>query len=162
MSKPPIRRVPSDDCVVTVDGVEYRPHEGEYVEIAGKPSIGALQALWHFRKSAKAPQEEPPEGASAAALSEYNDRSIGRISEQFDALCEVIARHVTGWNWTDGRGVPLPQPDGTPTPIKALESEELYWLESAIQGQTSAARKNALKPSAPTSATRARSRTKRS
>ena len=45
MTKQPIRVVPSDDYMVMVDGIEYHPHEGETVSVAGSFGMEDLSLM---------------------------------------------------------------------------------------------------------------------
>ena len=55
MAKPPTkpRRVMADSLEVVVDGVTYQPHEGEWVEFKGRPTIGLYLALAQLGESAE-------------------------------------------------------------------------------------------------------------
>jgi hypothetical protein len=144
MAKPKPLRIPSDDCAVTVNGEACQPHEGEWVEIYSGMSVGEWRAFESIRRAGVdllAAQGEPDEAARVTAI----------VEGQFGTLCEHLARRVTAWTWTDDRGMPLPQPDGTPGPLQALRSQELAWLIAVSQGETPAVRKNGSRPSRTTS-----------
>lgn len=129
MAKPPVRRVPSDDCEVTIAGVTYNPHEGEYVEVVGSASIAELKSLWAFDRISvelQAIQGDPDE----------YEKTTKRLDEYYDDLCAWIARRVVDWDWTDDQGHPLPKPDGSLKPIQALRSDEIYYLRRVLRGES--------------------------
>ena len=70
-----------------------------------------------------------------------------RVTALMDGALQGLARglapRIVRWNWTDWLGNPMPQPDGTVGPLLALETEELYWLLSAVKGETTGQAKNA-------------------
>lgn len=119
--KIPPKRIPSDDCVITVDGEEFHVHEGEWVEIIRIETFRQLIALVDIRMLVHSVV-----GGDALAN-----------------LCDEIAQRLVAWNWTGNDGKPLPQPCQNRKLIQSLSSEEVLWLSSAIQGETKAERKNA-------------------
>lgn len=129
MGKPkiPAVRVPSDDCVVTVSGVEHRIHEGEWVELLPVPTMREYLAVLDIAR-------ELSESKSAATA--------------MDALYALLAKRVLAWNWTDMMGEPLPQPCGNADALKGLSQPELIWLLMAVNGETPSQRKNESAPSA--------------
>ena len=154
MSKPPARQVPSDDYTVVVEGEVYHPHEGEYVSLVGNPTIGELEGWDEFRRMAvefDAIKGEPDEREKVGALLETTTRH----------LCALLARRIVGWTWTDDRGRPLVAPalddpddetqvvDATGL-LKALTTDELYYLLRISRGEAPAERKNGTS-SSPTS-----------
>lgn len=161
MSKPPSRWVPSDDCAVTIDGETYYPHEGERVKIIGSSTVGELQSLWAFNNIAVDLGEKPSDDASDDDLRAYNRQRSRQLSDAYERLCSAIAQRVVDWDWTDDEGSPLPKPDRTTGPLKALRDQELYYLRSVIQGESTAARGNGSRPSATTSSARGQSRSRR-
>jgi hypothetical protein len=134
MSKPPTRPVPSDDYVLTVDGVEYHPHEGEQVEFIGSTTVGEMQAFNRFRRLSVSIDAVKGEADEAQKINELMDPA-------FEQLCELLARRLVRWSWTDDAGRPLPQPDA-PEVLKALCAEEVYYLLIAAQGESAGERKN--------------------
>lgn len=135
MAKPTRVTVPSDDCTVTINGEKYTPHEGETVTLVPGLSVGAMAAinkLISFQPALDAATGEPDEGA----------RQFTIADEAMQALCKALAPRIIAWTWTDAAGRPLPQPDGTPEPLQALETEELAWLITACKGETPDQRKN--------------------
>lgn len=144
MSKPEPIVVPSDDCDVTVNGETYFPHEGETITLIPGLSAGAVSAINTFMSIGTridAVSGEPDEGARVTAIAD----------EALQKLCAALASRVVSWTWTDAAGRPLPQPDGTPEPLLALESSELLWIITAVKGETRSARKNGSRPSPTTS-----------
>lgn len=132
--KPPIRSVPSDDCLVRVDGVQYAVHAGEIVRVLAGFSVGGLRALGKMRALGV-------QVASVQGEEESGGKVLDALNAAFADVCLELARRVKGWTWTDDGGEPLPQPDGTPEPFYALRTEEIYWLVAACQGESSAERK---------------------
>lgn len=135
MAKPKPVTVPSDDCLVTVGGEQFNVHEGETVTLIPGMTVEAIAAvnkLLGLTPQIDAARGEADEGAQVVALSD----------NAMQALCRALAPRIVSWTWTDMTGRPLPQPDGTPERLMALETAELAWLISACQGETPAARKN--------------------
>lgn len=137
MSKPGAERFPSDDFTVIVNGATYHPHEGEWVELFPDQSVAEIlshNALTRLGAKLKTVQGDPDEQVQVATA----------ISEHFDTVCHQLAARVMAWTWTDRRGNPLPQPDGTIGPIASLSSEEMAYLLRlrSIRQETEAERKN--------------------
>lgn len=135
MAKPKGITIPSDDCLVTVGGEKYAVHEGETVTLVpglNVEAMAAIRKLTSFQPQVDAAEGEDNEGARVFEIAESAMVSI----------CRALAPRILGWTWTDLTGRPLPQPDGTPDRLMALESEELAWLIAACKGETPAARKN--------------------
>lgn len=147
---PPIR-IESDDCAVYLgrviedgkiigDGTPHYIHQGEWVELVPYGSIGEMMAATSF-----APQD-----------------TVALQSEKMRNICVTLARRVTGWNWTDIMGAPLPQPYGRPEIFEALSADEIVWLIGASQkGEGVAERKNGSGPSGSASSGKGRSHRKR-
>lgn len=144
MAKPHPKVIPSDDCVVTVDGEVFHPHEGETVTMYAGMTIGEQRAGIELQRLGVilASAEGDPDERLAAA------EATGTMLRM---ICEGLADRVVAWTWTDKRGRPLPQPDGTPEAFERLDDDELRWLMNASRGETAAQRKNALGPSETTS-----------
>lgn len=129
--KPPVRRVPSDDCALLVGGEAYYPHTGEWVEVVGGFSVQLVRGLGEIAGL----------GVTTASLEGEPDaerRQVAAIGSAFDDICRVLAQRVVAWTWTDERERPLPTPDGTPTPFLGLRAEELGWLLRATMGEVPA------------------------
>ncbi len=142
MAKPTPRRVPSDDCLVTVDGVEYAVHEEEWVDLLPGMNVQALAALEGLHRigvTLNTVKGEPDEYI----------RALEAVNRYFDDACAFLAGRVVAWNWTDLKGNALPDP--SLEVLKALDAGEILWLLEAAQGETKAQRKNALAPSPTTS-----------
>lgn len=145
MAKPQPRRIASDDCAVTLPGGEvFYPHEGEWVEVVLGMTVGEIQQLGPIRAIGV-------QMAEVQGEPDQNARMLELLGPHYEMLTSLLANRILAWNWTDDFGRPLPALDGTPEPLKRLRGEELYWLLMAGQGETSAERKNGLKPSAITS-----------
>lgn len=131
MAKPLPRQVSSDDCVVTVNGEPCTPHEGEFVWLFQGQSMSELRGLSKLM------------GLQTAMDVAKGDTDAGTVQElleginaAFDDICKMLAPRVVRWDWTDLRGDPLPQPDGTPGPLARLDTQELMWLLTAAKGET--------------------------
>lgn len=142
-SKIPAVRVASDDCAIMQgrvirDGVIIHPgdpvyvHQGEWVEIIPVQSMREFLALTGLIGIV------PGEQSQAA--------KIAQLRTPLMELCDVLARRVLAWNWTDLMGEPLPQPYGKPDVIQMLSDDEMLWLVTAAQGETGAQRKNGSMP----------------
>ena len=111
----PIKRVPSDDCLLypnktytagenggprTLEGrgEGVVVHEGEWIEIV--PMAQMLQYLG-------LEQED---------------------NESFLLVCEGMSKRLVRWKWTDMVGEPYPQPFRNPAALRALEDDELTYL----------------------------------
>ncbi len=140
MSKPTIRRVPSDDCEVDVGGETFNPHEGEWVEIQPGASIRELKSLWAFDRLST-------DLDNLSGEPDEKIRTLERLEVHFDALTEWVGRRVKAWNWTDDENQLMPQPDGTATPMRELKPQELYYLRRILRGEGPADRLNASPPS---------------
>lgn len=135
VAKPQAIEIKADSCVVTVNDVAYTPHEGESVWVIPGLTVGAINALTVLTQTSVAidsARGEPDEGQRVTAI----------MDGTLQGLCRALAPRIVRWNWTDMRGEPLPQPDGTAAPLMALESEELFWLLSAVKGETPEQAKN--------------------
>lgn len=144
MSKPAPTVVPSDDYVVTIDGVTYHPHEGETVTLFAGLSVAAITAinrLMSLGTQLAALEGEPDQMAQTTDL----------LDTTYQQVCEMLAPRIVSWTWTDLAGRPLPQPDGTAGPLQTLEAAEVNWLIAALKGETAGARKNGSRPSPTTS-----------
>lgn len=129
MAKPPPIRIPSDDCRIVLDGQEFFPHEGEWVETLAGMTVAeykAINAMGNLAERLAQVKGDPDEEEKVNAL----------IDGQFDQICDVLAARVVAWNWTDDAGRPLPQPNGTPAIFHRLRSHELNWLVRAAEGET--------------------------
>lgn len=130
MSKIPPKRVPSDDCILVVEGVEYTPHKGEWIDIVPFMTVRQEIAIIELLQSGK-----------------QNDANKANRSTQI--LCEEAANRVVDWNWTDLEGNPLPKPYRNPGVLHQLSNDELGYILKIMRGSESPAeRKNALAPSA--------------
>ncbi len=126
----PIKRVPSDDCLLYPNktyevGEDGAPrelkdrgegvvvHEGEWVEIV--PMASMLQYL---------------------GLEEDSNEAL-------DLVCEGMSKRLVRWNWTDIVGDEYPQPFRNPAALRALEDDELSYLILLFRsGETEAQAKN--------------------
>ena len=138
MAKPPARRIPSDDFVITVDGTEYTPHEGEWIEVLSGFTVGDMQDGTRFAKllddRASIGDDE------TAALTEWAQRADAVLTD----LARSIDSRMVAWAWTDARSRPLPAP--SPAVIASLTWEELAYLLKAVRGQIETDRKNGSAP----------------
>ncbi len=143
MAKARPRRIASDDCIVTMDGEAFTPHEGEWVEMHRGLTIGGLQAIAGMQRIGVDLQAIQGEEDAAA-------QALAQLGPHFERLCAYLAPRIVDWNWTDDAGRPLPKPDGTTAPLLLLNAQEINWLLAAAMGETPAERKNAWPPSATT------------
>lgn len=144
MAKVPPRRVPSDDCVVTVAGERYHVHEGEWVEVLPGLSVGDYEAFHAFagvQVQMAAVKGEQDEGL----------KTIGILADTFGKAVPLVKSRLVAWNWTDNRGEPLPQPHDEPSPLWRLDEAEIAYLIQVITGTNEGAEKNASSPSETTS-----------
>ena len=138
--KPAARLVPSDDCVVTVDGVEYHPHEGECIEvipIAQLEDLRIMRELNGVRPQLDTVKDEPDQRA----------REIEILSKAFEIAVDVLGHRIVAWNWTDMAGNPMASPAEDPNVLRRLSFEEVFYLVDAIQGETPGEQKNGSRPS---------------
>ncbi|MDY6957629.1 MAG: hypothetical protein SVK08_00595 [Halobacteriota archaeon] len=147
--KIPPKKVKADDCMIYVGrviqdgkitdpGTPYAVHEGEWVEVF---PVGSVQQTLNLFKLV------------SAATEEQQEEGVKKLEASLTELCEELASHLVGWNWTDNNGDPLPQPHKNPEAIKLLTEDELLWLVSAVRGETQGERKNGSEPSVTLSST---------
>lgn len=144
MAKPSARRVPSDDYEVEADGITYRPHEGEWVEVMPGITVGERMAYVGLARLGVTIQAAAGERDEYARLTEAAER-------YYEMVCASLARRVVAWNWTDQFGVPLPPPRDNPDVFRLIDETELNYLAAITRGETVTERKNALPPSPITS-----------
>jgi hypothetical protein len=132
------RYVSSDTCVVTEDGVELHPHQGEGVWLF---PMGNLAGHLYVQELYAAQRRPDSDG----------DDKLEDMVVSFRALNQGIANTVAAWNWTDWARRPLPQPNGDYHVIEALHESEISWLRTAIEGGVPAELKNDAAPSGATS-----------
>lgn len=133
MSKIPPRTIPSDDLVIVVDGVEYRPHEGETVTVRG-------QASWKLL-----------EGTTAMfglyqRLGSLSADEQARAQTAVDEVFEELSRLIVDWTWTDDEGDVLPQ--STSDVLRRLSLDEFQYLLGLVTPQGPS--KNSSEPSTST------------
>lgn len=143
-SKIPVRRVPSDDCELTVGGVDYYPHQGEWIEVVPRMTVGEIRL---FRSlNALKPKLEALEGDEGA-----DEAQIALMDDSFTEVLDVLRSRVLAWNWTDDAGDPYPQPREDPDVFERLSIQEMYYLTAAMQGGEPDSKNGATKPSRTTS-----------
>lgn len=151
--KPGLARVPSDDCTITVGGVEYTPHEGEWAEVITGfrvQDLKATRAMDAMRVKLDALKGEAEEYLQAAIV----------MDEGYDSVVELLRDRVVAWSWKDDAGRPFAQPPEDPGVFGKLRVEEVLYLFGAVQAANPAARKNGSRPS-PTTSSRTRSQPSR-
>ena len=121
-SKVPNRTVPSDGFVLTLDGIDYRPHQGETVTFRGRQSIG--DALLAFKLQDIAGESD-----------------TAKIAETLESFIDALSQRVVAWTWTNDEGEAYPSPPSKED-LRSLSFEELGWLAS---GGTSVAPEDDLK-----------------
>src|SRR3990167_390701 len=140
MAKPVARRISSDDCVVTSGGDEYRPHEGEWVEMIPGITLGELHALRQLREM----------GIKLAAAGGGDDEEAGKavavMDDAFSDTIRYLSRRIVSWNWTDDTGMAYEQPQDDPMVIRSLRPEELRYLVMPAEGESPTERKNGSRP----------------
>lgn len=127
--KPEPVRKPSDDCEVTIDGVDYHPHEGESIWIVPLSSVRELQVLrlWDDVR------------VKLDALEGEDEAQTRTLILMDDALTEslpFVANRIRRWDWTNIDGEPYPQPRDNAAVLSDLTLEELMYLVAAVRGET--------------------------
>ncbi len=107
----PPRRVDGATFVQTVDEVEYRPHEGEWVDFRRGFSWGYMMA-----------QQE--------LVSAKDD--TGKRIVAWAHVVGSLSDNIAAWSLTDDNGEPLPQPYHNVEAFRSLSNEELLWLDSNV------------------------------
>lgn len=145
MSKPGGRRILSDDFVVVVNGVQFNPHEGEWIDVMPVQSVADLRQrikLAQMQVELDALQGEP----------DAERKQIAILDANLPPLCEMLGRVILGWNWTDLAGKLLPNPHNEPGVMEQLvTTDELLYLIAITQPEVPAERKNGSRPSRTTS-----------
>jgi hypothetical protein len=115
--------VKSSDLTVKDDeGVEHRPHEGEWVRFRKSVPMSVMRLATAANRIGDLDDDASEEELSHAA-EEY-----GQVSEE---LIDALARQILNWNWTDEHWEPLPTPsDGEAfrDVLWNLEDYEVAWL----------------------------------
>ena len=142
-TKPPLRRVPSDDCEVVVGGVTYYPHRGESLWFRGRQKIGQLRADWAFRRVGAELDEVAPDPKVEGETDEVFLARVAkshlegvRITDQHYAdIVAWIAKRLVAWDWTDDDGNPLPNLDGTADPFAGISDDEMFYIWRTLRGE---------------------------
>lgn len=158
-TKLPPRRVVCDDFVITVDGVEYRPHAGQYVEFRGQSTIR------EYLRTLRLLELHGMAGADLMA------RPSGEVQGLVSELRAITAENIAGlagaiisWDWTDEAGNAYPSPPSAED-LSGLCVQEIGFLSLAYKGQAGAteeARKNGSPPSISRSTRRKAARSRKS
>ena len=154
MAKPLPVRVPSDDCVVTIDGDEYHPHEGEWVVILRGVSVGKINLLRRLNTMAS-------KIAAVQGDTDENQRVAEIVGAADDDAITMLRDRIVAWSWTDGLGRPLPQPIDDVAVFDRLAQEELYYLVSLTKAESPDEQKNGSRPSPTISSGSARTRNRK-
>lgn len=125
MGKPLPKEIPSDQCPAGYNGEICYPHQEEVVVLFPGWCWGEVEAYQELKRL-----------GDKIRSGKAGPEAIEETNKWMDQLCEFLSHRIVSWTWTDRRGRPLPQPDGTAGPLKALTSEEIVWLMTA--GDTSA------------------------
>ncbi len=152
MAKPPTRQITSDDCVVTVEGEDYTPHEGEWIRVLPGITAAEIRLLREL-------QELKPKLEAIEGDDEAQGQSIVLLDKSYDRAVSMVARRVVEWNWTDSEGKKYPSGPTTEV-IQELDVQELFYLVAAVRGETAGERKNGSRPS-PTTSSASRQRRSR-
>ena len=142
MAKPPTRQVPSDDCLIEVDGVEYKIHEGEWVKVINSFVIGSLKIMRRVTEL---------QSQMDSLEDDETIRKVILMDDTMDELVGVLQRRIVEWNWTDDLGNPLPQPLNNPDAFQSLRIEELMYLALVVKAEAPAEQGNGSAPSQTTS-----------
>jgi len=134
-TKPKARRVPSDDCILTIDGEEYAIHAGEWVEFRGRPKMGFFTRYLRFQGLG--------ESAQAGTLTDEDTKELARVAED---IGDELAKSISAWSWTGDDGEPMPLPT-VGEALNDLEQDEFQWLLYAYFEPMGGGRKNASSPS---------------
>jgi|TARA_Y100000310_G_scaffold276879_1_gene294340 hypothetical protein len=119
------KRVPADDCIITVEGEEIAVHKGEWIEII---PVGTLRTY-------------------TALLRVQNLVLDDSDSQVLHDLCEEVAERVIAWNFTGLDGKNLAKPYQNARVIEGLTSEEVAWIVKILQGESPGERKKDSEPS---------------
>lgn len=142
-TKPQPRRVPSDDCEVTIRGESFYPHVGESLWVIGSETIGQMKSRWAFLhlsseldEAKEDPQKdgESPEDYQKRVEKANGDR-IRLIESQYDDLVHWFAERLDRWDWTDNRGESLPPLNRTIEPFMGLSMDEVYYIKNVLTGE---------------------------
>jgi hypothetical protein len=131
-------RVASDDCaisvgrvmvdgVITEAGTQNFVHKGEWVDIIPVQTMRETMAITRLMGGGE---------------SESTIDAARRLTAPFEELCEVLAKRVMDWNWTDNWGDPMPNPQDDPGVLRDLSNDELFWLIGAAQNGAGTDRKH--------------------
>jgi hypothetical protein len=132
-TKPKVRRVLSDDCILTQDGVEYAIHAGEWVEFRGRPSMAFFTMYLSLQNLASDPTNLTPV-------------ETGAMAHVAEGIGDHLARHIAAWTWTDDAGAPLPLPTEGAA-LDNLDQVEFQWLLAHFLNSAGGDRPNASSPS---------------
>ena len=142
--KPPARVITSDDYEVWVDGHPYRPHRGEAVTFAPRPSVG--ETLDRMRMGALSVELDAARGDSDEAL---QVRDI--MNRTYEDVIAALADRILDWTWTDDQGERYPNPHGKPTVLRRITDGETAYLMSCAKGESPEDEKKDLNDSPTTS-----------
>ena len=142
--KPTLRKIPSDDCAVAVDGIEYHPHEGEHIMCAPGMRVRELGILRLFR-------ELSVKLDAVKGEKDEVEKVIDLLEASYADIIPILSDRIPEWTWTDAAGRPYPQPKDDPKVFERLEQAEISYLINAIQGETPGEQKNALSGTGTTS-----------
>ena len=127
--KPPLRRIPSDDCLVVVEGEDYHPHTGEWVEtLHSGLTVGGIALARELHEL----------GAKMTELEGADDvevESILLMDAGYQKIIPALRDHITAWSWTDLAGEPYPQPRTDPAVYARLDVREIVYLQGVALGQ---------------------------
>lgn len=140
MRKPEAVEIPSDDCVLTIGGVTFAPHEGEAVWVRPGMTVGELRLL----------REIQGLQVKIAALADEDEDGVRRIAAMDDAFGSAVAflrDRLVRWTWTDDAGAPYAQPRDDPAILERLRIEEIFYLVGAVNGANPGQQKNVSRPS---------------
>lgn len=127
-TKAPPRKVVAENFVMKEGDEEYYPHYDESVWFAGRATVGESMQFMALQ-----------EKYSNAEATEANAQIV---FEQLTLVCEILARAIIKWDWTDNNGDPYPE-NPTLEDIRSLSPDEVNWLMTNFSGAADPeARKN--------------------
>jgi hypothetical protein len=144
--------VPTDDYVE--DG--HHTHAGESVQLWPVMPVSYMRQVLDLQQRALELQAFGEAGETEPAVANL-------VLELCDRARLLLADRIASWSWTDYRGHPLPEIDGSPAPFERLNFQELMYLVRLQPEPQAADAKNASGPSPRTSSTaQGRNRTRHS
>lgn len=124
------------DCIVTVDGRQFTPHDGESItlRLGGTVEYLRVGADIQLIKAQLDALEGEPNGQG---------KQMALLMAKLDSLAPQIASLVKSWTWTDDDGKDMLLPSVDPKTLAKLRPEEYFYIFArATNAETKEARKN--------------------